>query len=42
MENVDLGVSVLRLVNSAAMGRPHKIARVEDAVNFLGRRQLWR
>jgi EAL and modified HD-GYP domain-containing signal transduction protein len=33
---------MLRLVNSAAMGRPHKIARIEDAVSFLGRNQLWR
>lgn len=41
-QHVTLGVNLLRLVNSAAMATVHKIGRVQDAVNYLGRRQLQR
>lgn len=40
--HVNLGVSMLRLVNSAGMGRLQKIGCIEDAVAFLGQRQVWR
>ena len=41
-QNPNLGVSLLRLVNSAAMARPCKIANVEQALVFLGKRQVTR
>ena len=41
-QNADLGVNLLHLVNSAAMGRRHKVASVVEAVAYLGRRQLRR
>jgi EAL and modified HD-GYP domain-containing signal transduction protein len=41
-QNADLGLNLLRLVNSAAMARKHKIATVNEAVAYLGRRQLRR
>lgn len=41
-QNADLGLNLLRLVNSAAMGRKHKVATVSEAVAYLGRRQLRR
>lgn len=41
-QNAELGLNLLRLVNSAAMGRRHKVATVAEAVAYLGRRQLRR
>lgn len=41
-QNPDLGVNLLRLVNSAAMGRALSVASVAEAVAYLGRRQLRR
>jgi len=38
----NIGVNVLRLVNSAAMTRATRIGTVRDAVNFIGRRHLQR
>jgi len=40
--NTALGLSLLRLVNSAAFATRTEIASLEGAVNFLGRRQLAR
>jgi EAL and modified HD-GYP domain-containing signal transduction protein len=40
--NASLGVNLLRLVNSASMALVSKIARVEDAVTYLGRKNLRR
>ncbi len=40
--NASLSVSLLRLVNSAAMGLMSRIGRVEDAVVYLGRENLRR
>ena len=41
-QNAELGVNLLRLVNSAAMGRSVSVASVTEAVAYLGRRQLRR
>ncbi len=41
-QNADLGLNLLRLVNSAAMGRAVNVASVAEAVAYLGRRQLRR
>lgn len=41
-QNAELGVNLLRLVNSAAMGRSVQVASVSEAVAYLGRRQLRR
>ncbi len=40
--NVNLGLSLLHLVNSAALATRNKIGRIEDAVNYFGRLQLKR
>lgn len=40
--NASLGVNLLRLVNSASMALVSKIGRVEDAVTYLGRKNLRR
>jgi EAL and modified HD-GYP domain-containing signal transduction protein len=41
-QHVELGVNLLRLVNSAALARSSKVATVRDAVVLLGRRHLRR
>lgn len=41
-QNANLGVSLLRLVNCAAVARPQPISNVRDAVNYLGRSHLYR
>jgi EAL and modified HD-GYP domain-containing signal transduction protein len=41
-QNVDVGVNLLRLVNSAAMGRSVRVASVSEAIAYLGRKQLRR
>lgn len=40
--NLKLGVNLLRLVNSAALARPHKTTNIDDALAFIGRQQLAR
>jgi len=40
--HANLGVSLLRLVNSAAVAPSLAVGRIADAVNYLGRRQLQR
>jgi EAL and modified HD-GYP domain-containing signal transduction protein len=40
--HANLGVGLLRLVNSSAMGARVALGRIADAVNYLGRRQLAR
>ncbi len=40
--HADLGVGLLRIANSAAMARAQSLSRIEDALVYLGRRQLQR
>jgi len=40
--HVNLGLNLLRLVNSAALPKPNRIERVEDAIHYLGRQHLQR
>lgn len=40
--HANLGLSLMRLVNSSAMGPPVVLGSIADAVNYLGRRQLQR